>query len=261
MRQVPQTEVVVFRKIKDWIQLRREGSLKDKTLGFVPTMGALHEGHLSLVRRSKAENEFTVVSIFVNPTQFDEKGDFDAYPQNLQADVDLLRATGADFILFPKYEELYADQYRYRVQENELSHQLCGAHRQGHFEGVLTVVMKLLQIAGADKAYFGEKDYQQYLLIKGMAEAFFVPTKIERCPTVRDYDGLALSSRNTRLNAQQRIQAADFPRLLQTEKSPSEVTEELRKNGFEVDYVTDREGRRFGAVRIGTVRLIDNVEI
>lgn len=261
MRQVPQTDTVVFNKIQNWLGFRRSNQWAGKTLGFVPTMGALHKGHSSLVQRSRDENDLTLVSIFINPTQFDEKKDLEAYPKTFEADLALLKNSGADFLLYPEYGELYADGYHYRVQENLLSRQLCGAHRPGHFDGVLTVVMKLLQIAGADRAYFGEKDYQQFLLIREMARAFFIPTQIVPCPTVRDSDGLALSSRNTRLNEAERKEAAEFPRLLHSGRPTEEVASLLRQKGFDVDYVEDRDGRRFGAVRLGTVRLIDNVQI
>jgi pantoate--beta-alanine ligase len=254
----------VFESIAAWKKARRERLVG--SLGFVPTMGALHEGHLELVRRSKRENSLTLVSIFVNPTQFNDPKDLEKYPRTFEADRAQLEKVGADAILCPRYEELYADQYRYRVSESELSGALCGAHRPGHFDGVLSVVLKLLNIAQAERAYFGEKDFQQLSLIRGMVEAFFVPTEIVACPTVREADGLAMSSRNTRLSAAERERAALFPRILKQERSTEQARVALERAGFEVDYVEDRalEGankRRFGAVRIGEVRLIDNLSL
>ncbi|MCM2279697.1 MAG: pantoate--beta-alanine ligase [Oligoflexia bacterium] len=251
----------VFKSIPEWIGFRNSATLEGKRLGFVPTMGALHAGHAALVERSHSENEATLVSIFVNPTQFNDPRDLEKYPRTLEADLDLLERAGADCVLYPEYRELYPDGYRYRVQEGELSRLLCGAHRPGHFDGVLTVVLKLLNIARAARAYFGEKDFQQLLLVKEMAEAFFLPTEIVPCKTVRQEDGLALSSRNARLNPGQRAQAAEFARLLGSGLPASEIRSRLEALGFAVDYVEERFGRRFGAVKLGEVRLIDNVEI
>lgn len=250
----------VFRSIREWREFRRT-EIRGRSLGFVPTMGALHEGHLSLVERSRRENDLTLASIFVNPTQFNDPRDLEKYPRTFETDLAMLERSRADFLLYPEYQELYPDGYRYKLSENQLSRELCGAHRPGHFDGVLTVVMKLLQIAGATKAYFGEKDFQQYLLIRGMAEAFFLETKIVPCPIIRETDGLAMSSRNMRLNAAERAKAAEFARLLGTSRDAETTRASLTAAGFEVDYVEERFGRRFGAVRIGEVRLIDNVEI
>src|SRR5688572_20726400 len=141
-------------------------------------MGALHEGHLSLVRRSRADNDLTLVSIFVNPTQFDDPADLTGYPRTLDADLSLLRGEGTDFVFLPRDEDLYRDRYRYRVTEQQVAMTLEGTHRPGHFDGVLTVVLKLLLIASATRAYFGEKDWQQLTLVRGMADAFFLPTTI-----------------------------------------------------------------------------------
>ncbi len=232
-----------------------------RTLGFVPTMGALQEGHLSLVRRSRAENDFTLVSIFVNPTQFDDATDLVRYPRTLEDDLEKLRDAAADFVLVPRESDLYPDQYRYRVTERSLATVLEGASRPGHFDGVLTVVLKLLQIASADRAYFGEKDWQQLALVRGMAQAFFLPTAIVGCPTVREPDGLALSSRNLRLAPADRQRAPDFYRALASARTAAEACRDLRERGFDVDYVEDRDGRRLGAVRLGGVRLIDNLPL
>ncbi len=224
-------------------------------------MGALHAGHLALVKKSKAENDLTVVSIFVNPTQFNDPNDLKNYPRTMAEDEEKLRSVGADYLLSPEYQELYPDSYRYFVDESEFSQILCGSSRPGHFRGVLSVVMKLLNLVRADRAYFGEKDFQQLKLIEGMVEAFFMKTKIVPCATVREQDGLAMSSRNRRLSAQERELAPAFYRILTTMKSLDEAKAELGRLGFEVDYLEEHVGRRFGAVKLGAVRLIDNVAI
>jgi pantoate--beta-alanine ligase len=248
-----------FEDPEAWRSERRELARAGLTLGFVPTMGALHEGHLSLVRRSRSENDRTLVSIFVNPAQFDDPGDLARYPRTLDADMAALRAEGTDFVLRPQAEDLYRDGFRYRITERECSATLEGAHRPGHFDGVLTVVMKLLQLAQPDRAYFGEKDWQQLALVRGMVDAFFLPVTIVGCPTVRDADGLALSSRNSNLLPADRQRASRFHQVLSSARTPDEAARELSASGFVVDYVEEREGRRLGAVRIGGVRLIDNL--
>lgn len=245
----------------EWKAIRKSPELISKKIGFVPTMGALHKGHASLIERSVAENDYTVISIFVNPTQFDNPEDLQKYPRTFEKDMDLSKKLNVDFIFYPWYNDLYSDNYSYKVSENNISKTLCGTHRPGHFDGVLTVVMKLLNIISPTRAYFGEKDYQQYKLIAKMCKAFFMDVEIIPCKIVRDDDGLALSSRNILLSNEERIVAQNFPQLLQSKKNPAEIIKELEQLGFKVDYVEDIEGRRFSAVHIGKVRLIDNVEI
>lgn len=230
-------------------------------VGFVPTMGALHPGHLSLVDRSLAENRHTAVSIFVNPAQFDARNDLDSYPATPGDDLALLEARGVDAVLMPRARDMYPDGYRYRVTESDLSERWCGAHRSGHFDGVLTVVMKLFQLVRPTRAYFGEKDFQQLLLVQGMAAAFFLPVEVVACPTVREPDGLAMSSRNARLDADQRRLARSFSRSLRQAPDPQGARTLLEEAGFVVDYVEDHAQRRLGAVRLGDVRLIDNVPL
>lgn len=251
----------VYESLAEWRLERDAQARRKETLGFVPTMGALHEGHLSLVRRSRAENDGTLVSVFVNPTQFDDPADLGAYPRTLQSDLDLLQHEGVDFVVLPRESDLYPDGYRYRVTERELSTVLEGAVRPGHFDGVLTVVLKLLVIAAADRAYFGEKDWQQLALVRGMAGAFFIRTEIVACPIVRGADGLALSSRNARLAPADRAKAPGLYAALRSAPSATAAARELESAGFDVDYVDDRCGRRLGAVRLGGVRLIDNVPL
>lgn len=253
--------MTTFESPSGWRDQRRSQVRAGWTLGFVPTMGALHEGHVSLVRRSRAENDLTMVSIFVNPTQFDDPADLAKYPRTLDDDLALLRAEGTDFVFLPREPDLYTDGHRYRVTETGLSTAMEGGRRPGHFDGVLTVVLKLLQIVSADRAYFGEKDWQQLTLVRGMADAFFLQTTIVACPTVRDPDGLALSSRNRRLLPADRQKAPDFYRALSSAPTADAARRNLLESGFAVDYVEDRDGRRLGAVRLGNVRLIDNVSL
>mgnify|MGYP001549440651 CR=1 FL=1 len=248
--------------IAEWKQVLAKLRAAGQTIGFVPTMGALHRGHRSLVEQSVSENDVTVVSIFVNPTQFNDPNDLKNYPMTLEADRSLLEASKADYIYLPERQQLYPKDYRYKVIETELSQRFCGAHRPGHFDGVLSVVMKLLNIIEADRSYFGEKDWQQYLLIKGMAEAFFLNTAIIPCPLIREADGLAYSSRNKLLTAEQRKLAPEFHEVLNSGISINEMRTILESKGFEVDYIEmDSENNRIlGAVILGKVRLIDNVK-
>ena len=250
----------LFSRISDWRTARAGADFAGRRVGFVPTMGALHSGHRSLLARARAENDLVVLSIFVNPTQFDNPADLECYPRTL--DADLAMAEGlVDCVLAPPPGELYADAYRYRVTESEFSRGGEGAHRPGHFDGVLTVVLKLLNLVQPHRAYFGEKDWQQLQLVRAMAQALFLPVEIIACPTVRETDGLALSSRNRRLSATGRARAAAFPRLLRESPEAGLAAQALAREGFEVDYVEERDGIRLGAVRLEGVRLIDNVRL
>lgn len=231
------------------------------TWGFVPTMGALHEGHLSLVRRALEENDNVLVSIFVNPTQFNDPKDLEKYPIRTDEDQRALVAAGATAVMFPTFSQIYPDDYKFKITESSWSQILDGASRPGHFDGVMTVVMKLLNIAGADRAYFGLKDYQQYLLIQKMCEAFFHKTQIIGVETIREKTGLAMSSRNLLLEPSERELAPEFYKILKTAANTNEARELLAQKGFRVDYVEEAQGRRFGAVFLGKVRLIDNLEI
>lgn len=230
-----------------------------QSLGFVPTMGALHSGHLSLFKQAKQECDQVAISIFVNPTQFNDPKDLEKYPRPLERDLELARQVGVDAVFLPQAKEMYADHYRYQVLERDLSRVLCGATRPGHFEGVLTVVMKLLNITSPERAYFGEKDYQQFLLIRDMAKAFFLPTQIMGLPTIREPDGLAMSSRNVRLTADERKLAPMIYRELKSGRPLADVRTALEAAGFRIDYLEEHFGRRFIAAFLGEVRLIDNV--
>lgn len=178
-----------------------------ESVAFVPTMGALHEGHLDLVRKAKMNAKRIVVSIFVNPLQFGPNEDFSRYPRTLQADIDKLNAVGIDAVFAPNAMEIYPAGFQTAVYNKEMARWLCGAVRPGHFEGVLTVVLKLFHIVGPDQAYFGKKDYQQWRLIDRMTKDLCVPVDVIGCETLREADGLAMSSRNVYLSAEQRARA------------------------------------------------------
>ncbi|HWU42768.1 MAG TPA: pantoate--beta-alanine ligase [Bdellovibrio sp.] len=242
-------------ELKTW-RRKQSGSV-----GFVPTMGALHSGHEELLKRARKDNDLVVLSIFVNPTQFNDPKDFEKYPLTWEEDLKMAEANKVDAIFYPRYPEMYPDQYRYKITEGEYSKLLDGAHRPGHFDGVLSVVMKLFNIVSPTKAYFGEKDFQQMTLIKGMVESFFMDLEIIPVPTVRESDGLAKSSRNLRLSPAEREKAPTLYKAITTYKTAEEASKFLSGQGFKVDYVTDIGNRRFVAAFLGEVRLIDNVEI
>lgn len=252
----------IHRLVKDWQQARKDFSPYVR-VGFVPTMGALHQGHRHLLDQARKENDVVVLSIFVNPTQFDDPQDLRSYPQTLAVDLEMAEQAGVDHVLVPSYDELYEDQYRYKVSENDFSRSLCGAHRPGHFDGVLTVVLKLLNLVQPTKAYFGEKDFQQLKLIKDMAAAFFLPVEVVPCETIREADGVAMSSRNKKLDYAAREKAKLFASVLKTASDLEKAKITLEEQGLSVDYLEEHFGRRFGAVRVttpvGEVRLIDNV--
>lgn len=250
-------------KVIETPQALREwrSSVAPKTVGFVPTMGALHAGHETLLRQARAENELVVLSIFVNPTQFNDPNDFAKYPKTWEADLAMARKNGVDLVFAPNRDLMYPDDYKYKIIETDFSKLLCGKDRPGHFDGVLTVVIKLFGLVNPRKAYFGEKDFQQLSLIRGMVEAFFLPIEIVPVPTVRESDGLAMSSRNLRLSPEERAKAPLIYEALTTSATAEEAAARLEKEGFRIDYVTDRSNRRFAAARLGEVRLIDNVEL
>jgi len=260
-------------------------------IGFVPTMGALHEGHLTLVRQARAECKTVVVSIFVNPTQFNDKKDLEKYPRDLERDIALCQEAGAHLVFAPEPEEIYPDGFCTAVTvDGSLTQTLEGKYRPGHFAGVTTVVAKLLHIVQPDRAYFGEKDWQQLKVVQRMVTDLNLPVEIVPCATVREVDGLAMSSRNIRLSPEARKQAAFLPYLLntaqdifdaatyesQTDKGPvisAWLTTLLENNipGAEIDYIAVIDPETLMgvdeikdralvalAVKIGGVRLIDN---
>jgi pantoate--beta-alanine ligase len=193
------------------IQPRREG----RSIGLVPTMGAFHDGHLSLIGRARAQCELVVVSLFVNPTQFNDAGDLDVYPRDEQLDGTLAREAGVDYLFAPSVDEVYPLGFATSVIVTGMTEALEGEHRgRGHFDGVATVVTKLFNMVGPDVAYFGQKDAQQAVVIRRLVRDLNLPVRIEVCPTVRAPDGLALSSRNVRLSVQERERATALPRAL-----------------------------------------------
>lgn len=259
---------------------RRQG----RRIGFVPTMGAIHEGHQSLMRTARAESDIVVVSIFVNPTQFGPSEDFEQYPRPLEADLAACEAEGVDAVFCPEVHEIYPAGDATRVSVTRLTEGLCGAHRPGHFDGVTTVVAKLFNIVQPDAAYFGQKDAQQAVVIRRMTQDLCLPIEIVVCPTVREPDGLALSSRNAYLTPEQREQALSLSKALtwadqqirsgerDAEKLVSIMHDRITSAGpCHVDYVSivdpddltplswiDDHCLIALAVRIGETRLIDN---
>lgn len=253
-----------------------------RTVALVPTMGALHEGHLELVRRAKRTNQVVVVSIFVNPLQFGPNEDFDSYPRTLDADVELLRAEGVAMVFAPSPSEMYPDGPRTSIHPGPLGAELEGASRPTHFAGMLTVVAKLLRIVAPHEAFFGEKDYQQLTLIRQLVRDLNFDVDIIAVPTVREADGLALSSRNRYLDDQQRELAIRLSAALVAGRhsaglGPDAVLQAARSvlddvPGIEVDYLELRgadlgpipasgNARLLVAARIGSTRLIDNAPV
>jgi len=265
----------------------RRPRLEARTIGLVPTMGALHEGHLSLVAASRVRCDLTVVSVFVNPTQFGEGEDFDAYPRDLDADAALLEDAGVDVLFAPSTAVMYPEGAVTRVDPGPLATMWCGVSRPIHFAGVATVVTKLLSIVGPDVAFFGEKDYQQLKVIERVVKDLDIPTHIVGCPIVREPDGLALSSRNRYLTPEQRSHALVLSRAIERararvkagETDAAALQRELAETiasepGVALDYaavvdaetlesVTElrREGRALVAARVGSARLIDNMSL
>jgi len=261
---------------------------KKKTLGLVPTMGALHEGHLSIVKRAKKENDYVIVSIFVNPTQFDKEEDLLKYPNTVETDLKLLEDLQCDFVFMPKIEEIYANNIvSDSFDFDNLDKAMEGAFRKGHFDGVATIVKKLFNITHPNNAYFGEKDFQQLQIIKKMVEIESIPIQVIACEIYREDDGLAMSSRNLRLSPKQRNAAPlIFKTLLESIELIHEkdidfiktfVKNNIRSNEFlELEYfeiadietlipateiIHDKKYRAFIAAFAGQVRLIDNIAL
>ena len=234
------------------------------SIGLVPTMGSLHEGHLALLRAARAENEMVVMSLFVNPAQFGDASDLAKYPRDEKHDLQLAREAGVDLVFAPSADEMYPPGFQTWVDVTELGEILEGRFRPGHFRGVATVVLKLLNVVRPTCVYFGQKDAQQVAVIRQLVADLAVEVELRVVPTVRDDDGLALSSRNARLTADERTAALALPRALATRDRDTALAELASSNGLEVDYV---EVADFdppvlaGAVRVGSTRLIDNVPL
>jgi len=279
--------VQVVNTIADVRRLTAAARLAGQSIGLVPTMGFLHDGHAALVKAAAAECDLVVVSIFVNPTQFGPSEDFHTYPRDLQRDVRTCQAAGAHVIFAPAVGEMYPDGFRTHVEVKGLSDLLCGASRPGHFRGVATVVAKLVGILGPDRAYFGQKDYQQTLVIRRMVADLNLPVEVVVIPTVRHPDGLAMSSRNTYLSSAERAAATVLYRTLQAarqaiaagERDVATLERELRgliaaEPLASLDYLAIVAPDDLSlldqvapttlvalAVRIGRTRLIDNILI
>ena len=268
----------------DYVERQRE---MGKTIGFAPTMGALHQGHLSLYKAAKKENDEVISSIFVNPTQFNNPDDFQKYPKTLEKDLELLEKAGVDAVYVPNVEEMYPDglnskKYDFDGLENEME----GKYRPGHFDGVGTIVEELFRQVQPHNAYFGEKDYQQLAIIKKMVEKTKLPVKIHGVPTLREEDGLAMSSRNVRLTETQRKEATiiyetlekvkEWFKVISLEEIKQKVTDIFRNSNFELEYFViadeetlkeanaideDKEYRAFIVAYADTVRLIDNMHL
>ena len=243
----------VFKKIVDLQNALFDERKQGKKVGLVPTMGALHEGHASLVRRSVSENEVTVVSVFVNPTQFNDKNDLKNYPRDLEADCRLLEACGADYVLAPEVEEMYPTPDTRHFEFPPVSTVMEGAHRPGHFNGVCQAVSRLFYIVRPDRAYFGEKDWQQIAVVKAMVRQLGLGVQIVECEIVRDDDGLARSSRNTLLSADERAIAPAIYKALKDsltyakkhtlKETHDKVVADINKvDGLDVEYFSIVDG-------------------
>lgn len=277
--------ITAISEIRAQLQSERKG----KSIGFVPTMGYLHEGHLSLIRKAKSECDVVVVSIFVNPTQFGPNEDFSRYPRDIERDSVLASEAGCDVLFIPPAEELYPSGYSSYVTVEHLSSVLEGKFRPTHFKGVTTIVLKLFNIVQPDVAYFGQKDAQQSIIIKRMVADFNLPLRIEVVPTVREADGLAMSSRNVYLNVEERKNAAVLYQSLELARNAIQSGERdctvilssmekliQSKHPTQIDYVAIVDAQTLEpktqlakndtvliplAVRFGTTRLIDNIMV
>jgi pantoate--beta-alanine ligase len=249
----------IIRTIESWKKTRSSFPVS-KSIGYVATMGNLHSGHESLFLRSKRENEISIASLFINPTQFNEKTDYEKYPRTEEADLEILKRAEVDYVLVPLREEMYHDEYSFKIHTTHpISLVMEGIFRPGHFDGMLTVVLKLLMLVRPENAYFGEKDYQQLVLIREMAKAYFLDINIIGCETIREPSGLAHSSRNNLLTADEKLSAEKINKMLASKMSVNEIRNSLVSAGFEVEYVERCMERVFVAAKIGNVRLIDNI--
>lgn len=277
----------VIKFVRQMQQFAANAKNKGKTIGFVPTMGYLHQGHISLMRQAKKDTDIVVASIFVNPAQFGPKEDFKKYPRDFKRDCALLKSAGVDIVFSPKVKDMYPNNYQTYVEVTGLSKYLCGKARPGHFKGVATIVTKLFNIVKPDIAYFGQKDVQQAIIIKQMACDLNMDCQIKTMPIVREPDGLAMSSRNVYLNPSERKHALVIKNALQKasdminsdEKDLRVIKAAMRRiikssPAAKIDYISivdlqtlrdikSVRGRFFIAlaIKIGKTRLIDNAEI
>jgi pantoate--beta-alanine ligase len=272
-----------MKTIRTIAELRTELAGAPRPLGLVPTMGFFHDGHLSLMRRAREDNKTVVVSLFVNPAQFGPNEDLEAYPRDEARDLALAEAEGVDYVFAPSVDEVYPAGFSTTVEVDGLTEPLDGAARPGHFKGVTTVVTKLFNMVGPDVAYFGQKDAQQALVLDKLARDLDFPVRVEVCPTIRETDGLALSSRNAYLGDEERERAVAISRALQAAERAVELGErdaaavlaaarqELDEAGIEPEYLELRSATDLTpaqrvngstllavAARVGRARLIDN---
>ncbi len=279
---------MLITSIQEMKRVIKEEKKKGKTVGFVPTMGYLHKGHVSLIKCSKKDNDITVVSIFVNPIQFGKNEDLDKYPRDLERDYYICKEEGVDYVFYPSYEEMYPQGYSTYVEVEGLTEGLCGAYRPGHFKGVTTVVTKLFNIVQPDKAYFGKKDYQQFKVIQKMVKDLNMDVEVIGCPLVREEDGLALSSRNKYLSEEERKSALSLSKALfygkelfeKGETDPEKIKKEMEKlilsyplvkeiQYIEIVHPETLEPKKIVekgdvialAVYVGDTRLIDNIQL
>jgi len=270
------------KEIREAVRTYRE---KECKIGFVPTMGYFHEGHISLIKTSLLNNDITIASIFVNPTQFGEIEDYDRYPRNMERDIGIARDNDVDIIFKPSVEEIYPDGFKTKVIVKELTEKLCGKYRPGHFDGVCTIVLKLLNIIRPDNAYFGQKDAQQFIVIRRMVKDLNIDANIVVCPIIREKDGLAMSSRNIYLKSEERKASVLISRALfeaenkikDGERDVTEIIQEIKKildtstlikpqyieavDTDTLENISVIKGRILLAIAayVGNVRLIDNI--
>jgi len=279
---------MLIKSIEEMKKVIKKEKQIGKSVGFVPTMGYLHEGHISLIRCSKKDNNITVVSIFVNPIQFGENEDLDRYPRDIERDYKICMEEGVDYVFYPSYEEMYPEDFSTYVEVKGLTEGLCGAFRPGHFRGVTTVVTKLFNIVNPDRAYFGKKDYQQYRVIKKMVSDLNMDVEVIGCPLIREKDGLAMSSRNKYLSKEERESSLSLSKALfkakemfeNGEKDPQKIKKMIEEIILsyplvkEIQYIeivdpeTLKPKKRLEksdiialAVYVGNTRLIDNIEL
>lgn len=286
MRQSISLSMKIIRSLEIMHEVSKIHLFKGTTIGFVPTMGALHEGHMSLVRKAKSENGVTVVSIFVNPAQFGPSEDFDKYPRTIETDIERSQREGVDILFMPDAESIYTDTFATYVNVAGLSDKLCGAFRRGHFTGVATIICKFFNILMPARAYFGQKDFQQGMVISRLIKDLNINVKLTVCPTVREKDGLAISSRNSYLNSRQRraatvlyrtllsisqaIKAGDSNLIVAKEEmnnmlKAEPLISEIQYAGIyspdtlDEIFELEKENLLATSVRIGDIRLIDNM--
>lgn len=277
--------MITTKSIANLKKIVKKTKKADKVIGFVPTMGALHRGHLCLIDRAKKESDYLIVSIFINPLQFGPSEDFKRYPRNIKMDKKILKEKKVNLLFYPRADKIYAHDFSTFVEETKLSKKLCGKSRPGHFNGVTTVITKLFNIVNPDLSYFGQKDYQQALIVKKIVRDLNFAVKIKIAPTIREKDKLALSSRNLYLSKKERKESQSiYQALLQAkrmiknnEKDPKKITNQINEiiannSTASIDYIEIRnannlkkikkiEGKVFVgiAVYFGKTRLIDNV--